>query len=335
MPCTLGGDPDDPRPQPTYDDAMDASPTARALRTLDLIHQRPGIRAVDLADRLGVSERAVRRYVGTLRDAGIPVTATTGPYGGYQIGRGVRLPPVVFSGAEALATVMAVLDSPAGAPDPDSLAGSGVAKLLRALPESVGRPATQFWQHVASAGARTPRPDLTVTSALVEAVAAGRCVRISYRSAAGHEWTSEVDPWAVVVRYGLWYLLCRTSSGELRTYRLDRIGSVDLLSTASEVPADLDAAAVLERSLGEGWGLTTRVRFLAPAERVRPWLRAPMGRLEPDGDECVLTGTTSNPEMYAGEWLAQVPFPFVVEEGPELRAAVRELAARLTAAATG
>ena len=113
---------------------------------------------------------------------------------------------------------------------------------------------------------------------------------------------------------------------------MDRIGAVDLLTGASEVPADLDAVAVLERSLGEGWELATRVRFLAPAERVRPWLRAPMGRLEADGEQCVLTGTTSNPEMYVGEWLAQVPFPFVVEEGPELRAAVAELAGRLSAA---
>ncbi|MFT4296026.1 MAG: WYL domain-containing protein [Micropruina sp.] len=311
---------------------MDASPTARALRTLDLIHQRPGIRAVELADRLGVTERAVRRYVGTLRDAGIPVSATTGRYGGYRIGRGVRLPPVVFSGPEALAVVMAVLDSPAGAPAPDSLAGSGVAKLLRALPESVGRPAGQFWQHIAAAPSLAPRPEVGIASALVEAVASARRVRISYRSAAGHEWTSEVDPWAVVVRYGLWYLLCRIPSGELRTYRLDRIGAAELLTAASEVPADLDAVAVLERSLGEGWELSTRVRFRAPAEQVRPWLRAPMGRLEPDGDECVLTGTTSNPQMYAGEWLAQVPFPFRVEEGPELRAAVAELADRLRAA---
>ncbi len=311
---------------------MDASPTARALRTLDLIHQRPGIRAAELADRLGVTERAVRRYVGTLREAGIPVTGTTGPYGGYQVGRGVRLPPVVFSGPEALALVMAVLDSPGGAPAPDSMAGTGVAKLLRALPDSVGRPAGQFWQHIAAAPSTMPRPDVTITSRLVEAVAAGRCVRIAYRSAAGNEWTSDIDPWAVVVRYGLWYLLCRNSARERRSYRVDRVGSVDLLSTPSQVPADLDAVAVLERSLGEGWALSTRVRFQAPAERVRPWLRAPMGTLDAEGDECVLTGTTSDPQMYAAEWLAQVPFPFLVEEGPELRAAVQVLAERFAGA---
>ncbi len=65
---------------------MDDSPTARALRTLDLIHNRPGITAAELADRLGVTERAVRRYVLTRRDAGVPVLGTPGRYGGYQGG---------------------------------------------------------------------------------------------------------------------------------------------------------------------------------------------------------------------------------------------------------
>ena len=72
--------------------------------------------AAEVADRLGVTERAVRRYVLTLRDAGVPVLGTPGRYGGYQVGKGVRLPPVAFSGAEALALVMAVVDSRAGAP---------------------------------------------------------------------------------------------------------------------------------------------------------------------------------------------------------------------------
>ena len=136
---------------------MDDSPTARALRTLDLIHNRPGITAAEVADRLGVTERAVRRYVLTLRDAGVPVLGTPGRYGGYQVGKGVRLPPVAFSGAEALALVMAVVDSRAGAPF-DSPVGEGVGKLLRALPEVVARPARQLWQHIAAARRTTRGP---------------------------------------------------------------------------------------------------------------------------------------------------------------------------------
>lgn len=310
---------------------MDDSPTARVLRTLDLIHNRPGVTAAEVADRLGVTERAVRRYVGTLRDAGVPVNGNTGRYGGYQIGRGVRLPPVAFSGAEALALVMALVDSRAGAP-PDSLVGEGVGKLLRALPDSVARPARQLWQTIAAAPSDYPRPDPSVTSGLIEAVAAARRVRLGYRSAAGHEWTSEVDPWAVVVRRGLWYLLCAIRDGEVRTYRVDRVTSLDLLNGRADVPVELDAVAQLEQSLSRGWEYPTRVRFpAATVDRVRHWLPGTMGELVADGDDCLLIGTTSNPDMYAGEWLAQVPLPFVVEGGTELRAAVAAVAERLRA----
>ena len=118
---------------------MADSPTARALVALDVIQNHPGVTASELADRLGVTQRAVRRYVEILRDADIPVVSFRGRYGGYRIGRGVRLPPVVFSGPEALGLVMAVLDSPGGAPVADSLVGSGVEKLLRALVEAVAR----------------------------------------------------------------------------------------------------------------------------------------------------------------------------------------------------
>ena len=313
---------------------MADSPTARALVALDVIQSHPGVTATDLADRLRVSERAVRRYVEILRDADIPVVSVRGRYGGYRIGRSVRLPPVVFTGPEALGLVMAVLDSPAGAPQTDSLVGSGVTKLVRALPESVGRPAALLWQHTAAAPAGIPRPDPATTSALVEAVATGHRVRLGYRTGQGHAWTNEVDPWAVVVRYGLWYLLCRNSSGDIRTYRIDRVLSVEQLPGRSAPPDDLDAIRVLEENLGQGWPLPTRVRFRAPAESVRRWIRSAMGTLEPDGDECVLVGSTNNPEMYAGEWLAPIPLPYVIEGGDELRNAVRTLADRLGVSVT-
>src|SRR5580693_8765292 len=100
------------------------SPTARALRTLEILQASPGATAGELAGRLGVTERAARRYVGILREAGIPVESARGPYGRYRLGRGVRLPPVLFTEAEALHLVMAVLDSPPAAGDAEDLVGS-------------------------------------------------------------------------------------------------------------------------------------------------------------------------------------------------------------------
>lgn len=127
------------------------NPTARALLVLELIQASPGITAARLARRLEVSERAARRYVGTLREAGIPIDSTRGPYGGYRVGRGLRLPPLMFRSAA--------------------------------------------------------RPAVDITASLVQACSERRRVRLGCRSEAGTERTSDVDPWAIVVRHGRWYLL--------------------------------------------------------------------------------------------------------------------------------
>ncbi|MEU4131676.1 helix-turn-helix transcriptional regulator [Streptomyces wuyuanensis] len=306
----------------------DLSPTARALRTLEILRTRPGATADELAASLGVTERAARRYVGILREAGIPVESTRGPYGGYRLGRGTRLPPVVFTEEEALGLVMAALD------DTDELVASALGKVVRALPERIGRLAATLRDHASAApDPQSVRPDPAVTGALVAASAGRRSVRVEYRSESGVESEGEVDPWAVVLRQGRWYLLCRSHRADaVRTYRVDRIGSVHQTTRAFDPPDDLDPVAALEEHLGLGWQYATRVRFDAPLSEVARWVGPPMGRLEASGDGCVLVGTTSAPAMYAQDWLARMPFGFRVEGGPELRAAVAAVAARFTAA---
>jgi predicted DNA-binding transcriptional regulator YafY len=311
------------------------SPTARALRALDILQGRPGITASELASRLGVTERAARRYVAILREADIPVESTRGPYGGYTLGRGLRLPPLVFSATEALGLVMAALDSQHAVADPDDPVGSALGKILRVLPSNVARQAVALRETAQAVPERFPaKPDADVTSELVEAVAAQRQVRLGYRTAAGNARTFEVDPWSVVVRYGRWYLLCHSHhADELRTFRVDRITSVELLEGTFDVPADLDPAAELESNLGKGWEHETHVVFEQSLEEVRPWIRPTLGELRArPGGGCELVGTTSNAEAYAGEWLAGVPLPFTVVGGDELKAAVAAVAERLTRA---
>lgn len=311
------------------------SPTARALRTIELLQARPGVTAAELAAALGVTERAARRYVGILREAGIPVESIRGPYGGYRLGRRTRLPPVVFTEPEALGLVMAVLDGHPAAVDGDDLIGSALTKVIKVLPESVGRQAATLREYASAAPDRqAARPDPATASALVAAIAARRRTLLTYRSEAGREWQAEVDPWAVVVRHGRWYLLCHSHrSDAVRTYRIDRIGAVQQTGYDFQPPDDLDPVAAVEEHLGTGWEHPTRVRFDAPLAEVSPWIRPPMGRLAPAEQGCVLVGSTSNPTMYAQEWLARLPFAFRVEGGPELHAAVRTLAARFSAAA--
>ncbi|NYE38958.1 putative DNA-binding transcriptional regulator YafY [Nocardioides cavernae] len=314
------------------------SPTARALRALDVLQGRPGVTAAELAQRLGVTERAARRYVAILREADIPVESTRGPYGGYTLGRGLRLPPLVFSATEALGLVMAALDSQHAVADPEDPVGSALGKILRVLPTNVARQAVAMRETARAVPERqSVKPDPGVTSDLVAAVAAQQQVRVAYRTAAGNARTFEVDPWSVVVRYGRWYLLCHSHHADaLRTFRIDRITEVVRLDSSFEVPADLDPARELEANLGKGWEHETHVVFDAPRETVQPWVRPTLGELRelPDG-RCELVGTTSNPTSYAGEWLANVELPYTVVGGPELRAAVQVVSDRLARSVSG
>jgi predicted DNA-binding transcriptional regulator YafY len=313
----------------------DASPTARALLALELIQGSPGISAALVADKLGVSERAARRYVGILREAGIPIESVRGPYGGYRVGRGLRLPPLMFSSTEALGLVMAVLDGHHDAGDPTGLVGGAIGKIVRALPEPVAAQAEAVRRTAAAAPDRSAaRPDPGTTTTLVQACSDRRQVRIDYRSEAGSEWSAEVDPWAVVVRHGRWYLLCRTHRrGAVRAYRVDRVGGVDVLDETFSPPADLDPVALLESHLAVGWEYDVEVVIDSGLDVVAPCVRRALGVLEPvDSSTTRLTGSTSNPAWYA-EQLATIPAAYRIVGSPELREAARALGQRLLDAA--
>jgi predicted DNA-binding transcriptional regulator YafY len=310
------------------------TPTARALLALELIQGSPGITAARLGDKLGVSERAARRYVGILREAEIPIESVRGPYGGYRVGRGLRLPPLVFSATEALGLVMAVLDGHHEAGDPTDPVGSALGKIVRALPEPVAAQAEAVRRTAAPAPDRAAaRPAPGTTIALVEACTQHRRVRLDYRTEAGSEWVVEAEPWAVVVRHGRWYLLGRVPAKDaLRVLRVDRVRDVAILDDTFKPPAELDPVGLLEEHLAVGWEYAAEVLIDAPFEQAARCVPRSLGRLEAvDATTSRLTGTTGDPQWYA-ERLAAVPAPFRVLGGPELQAATRALGERLFAA---
>jgi predicted DNA-binding transcriptional regulator YafY len=313
------------------------SPTARALLALELVQGSPGITADRLAGKLGVSERAARRYIGILREAGIPIQSLRGAYGGYRVGRGLRLPPLMFSATEALGLVMAVLDGHHDASDPTGPVGSALGKIVRALPEPVAAQAEAVRRSAAPAPDRAAaRPDPETTTALVQACSSHRRARIGYRTEAGSEWLVDVDPWAVVVRHGRWYLLCRSHTANARrAYRIDRVRGVELLDDTFSPPADLDPVATLEEHLAVGWEYDVEAVIDAPAETVARCLPRALGRLEPlDAQTTRLAGSTSNPAWYAQQ-LAVIPAPYQIIRGPELQEATRALGQRMLAAGRG
>ncbi|GAA3535820.1 WYL domain-containing protein [Nonomuraea rosea] len=311
------------------------SPTARALLAFELVQGSPGITADRLAGKLGVSERAARRYVGILREAGIPIESVRGPYGGYRVGRGLRLPPLMFGTAEALGLVMAVLDGHHDASDATDPVGSALGKIVRALPEPVAAQMEAVRRTTAPAPDRAAaRPDPETTIALVQACADQRRVRLGYRSEAGSEWDTEVDPWAVVVRHGRWYLLCRSCGADARrAYRIDRVRGVEVLDETFAPPPGLDPVAELERHLAVGWEYDTEVVIDAPLDAVARCLPRTLGLLEPlDAATTRLAGSTSNPIWYA-EQLVLIRAPYRIVGCRELQEAAQTLGRRLLAAA--
>ena len=315
----------------------DTSPTARALLALELVQSSPGITADRLGDKLGVSERAARRYVGMLREAGIPIESVRGPYGGYRVGRGLRLPPLMFSAAEALGLVMAVLDGHHAASDPTDPVGSALGKIVRALPEPVAAQAEAVRRATAPAPDRAAaRPDPGTTTNLVQAGLNRRRVRLGYRSEAGSEWVVDVDPWAVVVRHGRWYLLCWSYRADaVRAYRVDRVRGVEVLDEPFTPPADLNPVALLEKHLAVGWEYDVEIIIDAPADTVTRCVPRAIGVLEPlDAGTTRLVGSTSNPGWYA-EQLATIPASYRIVGCAEIQEAARVLGQRLLAAAGG
>ena len=308
--------------------AYDVSPTARTLMVLELIQNSPGITADQLGEKLGVSERAARRYVAILREADIPIESVRGPYGGYRVGRGLRLAPLMFSATEALGLVMAVLEGPRGADDPVE---NALGKIIRVLPEPIAR-STDAIRRVSARGpdpgARTPDPE--ITAALVSHSTACRRVVIHYRRHYGEEWPMDVDPWAVVVRRGRWYLLCWSHTKDSqRVLRVDKVTKVEPQGLDFTPPADLDPLAAVEEHLAMGWKYPIEVIIDAPRDDVAHWISRSMGRLEAiDETHTRLLASTDEPYWYVGQLTLQ-PFAYRILQSPELKTAARNIAHRL------
>ena len=315
------------------------SPTARVLLTLEAIQNAPGITASRLGERLGVTERAARRYVAILREAGLPIESVSGHYGGYQVGHGLRLPPLTFTAAEAAGLVMAVLEGHPPAADPADLVGAALAKIVRVLPARVAtlvrsiRDGTELPER-AHADTRVS-PELT--GALIESCAAGRRLRLAYHlgwRGGGTDAAMEVDPWAVVLRHSRWYLLCWSHTRSARrVLRVDRIAAAQPLLDTFSPPAGLDALGTLEEHLSQGWAYPVDVLIDASMRDVAGWLPRSLGTLTPTDDgRTRLSGSTADPGWYAGR-LAILPFGFRVAGSAELCRAMADLGHRLIASA--
>lgn len=289
------------------------SPTARALLALEAIQNRPGITASRLGERLGVSERAARRYVSILREADLPIDSLTGPYGGYRVGRGLRLPPLMSTAAEALGLAMAVLEGHRDAADATDVVGSALAKIVRALPEGVADPVRAVREATTPSSSHDAVASPELTNQLVQACVRSHRLRLAYRLGTDEPRMMEVEPWAVVLRHSRWYLLCWSHSKQAqRAVRIDRMAAIEVLPETFAAPSELDPLRTLEEHLSRGWTHPVDVLIDATVEETARWLPRSLGTLTPDDeDRTRLLATTDEPDWYARQ-LAAVPAPFRV-----------------------
>lgn len=321
-----------------------ADGTARALELLELL-QSAHVRTVgELAERLGVDERTVRRDVRRLVEIGLPVESLRGRYGGYRLAPGRRVLPLMFTSEEAVAVFLGLSRGQTESGRTDVAGQTALSKITRALPTDDARRVD-----AALAVMRRGRPegvdtDPAVMLTLAEAVTLRRVVDLRYRDREGVPSRRTVHPYGLVARAGRWYLVAfDTDRQQERTFRVDRVETARALRDTFPRPRPDDLAARLEERFAEAdyrWTVVLRIR--GAEQHIRAHLPPGVARLEP-----LAVAAPDHPlpwhraEIHAEslDWLPGVIAALgceVVIEGPdELRALVDDAARRMLRSAAG
>ena len=231
------------------------STTATRLITLImLLQRRPNQKAADLAEKLDVSVRTLHRYFGMLDEIGIPIYSERGPYGGFSLVRGFKLPPLVFTPDEATAIYLGTsLVSQMWGKLYDEAAQGAMAKLDNVLPDEQLREVDWARRSLVATGMH--RADPAEYSPFLELLRIATKdqvqVEIIYQGGSNAKATQRrLDPYALVHRSGWWYLVAYCQMRQaLRTFRLDRVQKLDLLKTSFQMPGDFDIYAYLADSI--------------------------------------------------------------------------------------
>ncbi len=292
------------------------STTATRLITLILLLQRrPRQKAAELAEELDVSVRTVHRYVDMLNEMGIPVYSERGPYGGFSLVRGYKMPPLIFTPEEATAICLGtgLVEEVWGELYKDAARGA-MAKLDSVLPDEQREEVAWARRTLVATGMhRADQAPLAPTlEDLRRAARDRRCVRMRYQSLnRPHPLERVVDPYALVHRWGWWYAIANCHLRQaLRTFRVDRIRELTVLDETFEVAPDFDVKEYLAE---DGWpqpALHVRMRFSPEAAPEALDDRGIWDEIEeePDGSVIVTFGASSL------EWATRV----VLWRGPQV-----------------
>src|SRR5215207_4326175 len=289
----------------------------------------------EIAVRLEVGERSVRRYVERLREIGIPVEGERGRYGAYSLRPGFRLPPLMFTDEEALGLTLGLLAARRlGLSGVAPAVEGALAKVERVMPEVLRGRVRDLEETVTPAVAppATP-PSGEAVLEIASAVRGRRRISLRYRSGQLEETEREVDPYGVVHREGYWYTFGYDHlRGGTRLFRLDRILDVEVLEATFARPVGLESPEGVLRAVanlpGDDWSVEVLLdTTLAEArEEIPPMIAA----LEEVDGGVILRCSTSD-LGWMSRVLAGLSCPFVVRCPPELREALRRRAEEIAA----
>jgi predicted DNA-binding transcriptional regulator YafY len=306
-----------------------ARPTTRVLAVLDLLQSHGRMSGAELARRIDVDVRTLRRYIVALEDMGVPVTSERGRHGAYMLVSGFRLPPMMFTNDEAVAlSVGLVAARGLGLADAAPAVASAQAKLARVMPDGLKGNVRAIDETVridlrpAASAPESNAPLLVLTAAAQNQ----QRVHMHYRSAQDAATERDFDPYGLAFHAGAWYALghCHLRRA-LRSFRIDRVTDVAPLDLRFTRPQGFDALEQLLSgiaSVPRGHAIEVLLRAdLASARRAFP---LSFGMLEPGADG-VLLHTSADDLGWFARQLAALPFDFEVRAPMQLRV---ELAAR-------
>jgi predicted DNA-binding transcriptional regulator YafY len=312
----------------------------RMLALLALLQHRPTWTGSELAERLEVTDRTIRRDVDRLRELGYPVEAAPGVSGGYQLGRGGRLPPLLLGDEEAMAVALglrvAVDGSVTGLEEAaisvlarlDQLLPSHLAARVRALHES-----TANLERLESEREQV-RSDVLV--AIGQACSRAERIRFAYADRTGRGSDRLVEPYRLVRVGSRWYLVARdVDRRDWRMFRVDRLSSLERVGTPFALDDPPDAVGLVRKGLRvRVYPYEARLAVSATAEEVAQIIPSAIGIVEAGDAPTVVTvvtvGSTSQDRMV--RYLAGLAVACTVLEPPALRVALRRHAERVAAA---
>lgn len=314
------------------------SPTTRLLTILELLQSHQQMRGSDIAQRLEVTVRTVRRYIVMLQDMGIPIEAARGAAGAYYLRRGYKLPPLMFNDAEAVALTLGLrMIRTIQMPSEVAAIEGALAKIERILPEKVLDQVRGVQGTISFQVAPPPtQVRFRFVSLLSVAAQQGKRVALRYADFSGGESARTFDPYGIVCHEGYWYTAgyCHLRSA-LRTFRIDRILTLDLLDEPFARPSDFDALQHVITTFATMPGTyAIEVVFGGTIDQVRQVLPPEAGALE-ETEKGIIWRRETDGLARIAHLLVQIDLPVTIRQPAELREMMRALAAKAHRIADG